>query len=175
MKRTAKSSSTPRDASSSAAPWATAASPAARSFRTPTAAWATNGGGAFSGKDPSKVDRSGAYMARYVAKNIVAARSGRPLRSADCLLHRRGRSPCLFWFTPSTPASCPTNSSRRSCATVFDLRPYFICKRLDLKRPIYSKTSCYGHFGREPSRIHLGKARRRGRSHHRRPSCSLPF
>ena len=71
--RAGTSSSTPPASSSSAAPWATAASPAGRSSSTPTAAPPATVGGAFSGKDPSKVDRSAAYAARYVAKNVVAA------------------------------------------------------------------------------------------------------
>lgn len=107
-----------------------------------------HGGGAFSGKDPSKVDRSGAYMARYVAKNIVAAGLAErcEVQIAYCIGVAEPVSVLVHTFyTGKIPDERLTQIVRE----VFDLRPYFICKRLNLKRPIYSKTSCYGHFGRE--------------------------
>lgn len=107
-----------------------------------------HGGGAFSGKDPSKVDRSAAYMGRYVAKNVVAARFGPALRSADRVLHRRGRAVSVLVSSLGT-SDIPDEVLTKAVREVFDLRPYHITKRLDLLRPIYKKTSCYGHFGRE--------------------------
>ncbi len=107
-----------------------------------------HGGGAFSGKDPSKVDRSAAYMARYVAKNVVAA--GLAPRCEVQIAYCIGVADPVSVLVSSLgtgeiPDSVLTNAVRE----VFDLRPYFISQKLDLKRPIYSKTSCYGHFGRE--------------------------
>ncbi len=107
-----------------------------------------HGGGAFSGKDPSKVDRSGAYMGRYIAKNVVAAGLAPEceVQIAYCigvadpvsvLVSSRG--------TSDIPDEVLTNAVRE----VFDMRPYHVTKRLDLKRPIYADTACYGHFGRE--------------------------
>ena len=107
-----------------------------------------HGGGAFSGKDPSKVDRSGAYMARYVAKNLVAAGLADrcEVQIAYCIGVAEPVSVLVHSFgTGRLPDEQLTEVVRE----VFDLRPYHITKRLDLKRPIYSKTSCYGHFGRE--------------------------
>ena len=107
-----------------------------------------HGGGAFSGKDPSKVDRSGAYMARYVAKNIVAAGLADrcEVQIAYCIGVAEPVSVLVHTFDTG---KLPDEQLTKVVREVFDLRPYFICKRLDLKRPIYSKTSCYGHFGRE--------------------------
>ena len=107
-----------------------------------------HGGGAFSGKDPSKVDRSGAYMARYVAKNIVAAGLADrcEVQIAYCIGVAEPVSVLVHTFETGKLSDEQLTKIVRD---VFDLRPYFICKRLDLKRPIYSKTSCYGHFGRE--------------------------
>ena len=109
-----------------------------------------HGGGAFSGKDPSKVDRSGAYMARYVAKNIVAAGLADrcEVQIAYCIGVAEPVSVLVHTFDTG---KLPDEQLTKIVREVFDLRPYFICKRLDLKRPIYSKTSCYGHFGRELS------------------------
>lgn len=107
-----------------------------------------HGGGAFSGKDPSKVDRSGAYMARYVAKNIVAA--GLAARCEVQIAYCIGiAAPVSVLVHTFDTGILPDEQLTRIVREVFDLRPYFINKRLDLKRPIYSKTSCYGHFGRE--------------------------
>ncbi len=107
-----------------------------------------HGGGAFSGKDPSKVDRSGAYMARYIAKNIVAA------GLADCcevqIAYCIGvAEPVSVLAHTFNTGKLPDERITQIIREVFDLRPYHIIRRLALKRPIYGKTSCYGHFGRE--------------------------
>ena len=107
-----------------------------------------HGGGAFSGKDPSKVDRSGAYMARYVAKNVVAAglASKCEVQIAYCIGVARPVSVlCSSLGTGQVSDEVLTNAVNQ----VFDLRPYHITKRLNLLQPIYLKSSCYGHFGRE--------------------------
>ena len=109
---------------------------------------APHGGGAFSGKDPSKVDRSAAYAARYVAKNIVAA------RLADkCLIQVSyaigvARPTSLMVETYGT-AKIPEDKIVELISAHFDLRPKGIIQMLDLLRPIYGKTAAYGHFGRE--------------------------
>ena len=107
-----------------------------------------HGGGAFSGKDPSKVDRSGAYMARYVAKNLVAAGLADrcEVQIAYCIGVAEPVSVLVHSFGSGR---LPDEQLTQIVREVFDLRPYHIIKRLDLKRPIYRKTSCYGHFGRE--------------------------
>ncbi|WP_045223230.1 methionine adenosyltransferase [Desulfonatronum thioautotrophicum] len=107
-----------------------------------------HGGGAFSGKDPSKVDRSGAYMARYIAKNVVAA--GLAERCEVQLAYAIGVAEPIStlvtsWGTGVVPDDVLTKAARE----VFDLRPFYISKRLDLQRPVYKKASVYGHFGRE--------------------------
>ena len=107
-----------------------------------------HGGGAFSGKDPSKVDRSGAYMARYVAKNLVAA--GLADRCEVQIAYCIGvADPVSVLVHSFGTGRLPDEQLTQIVREVFDLRPYHIIKRLDLKRPIYRKTSCYGHFGRE--------------------------
>jgi len=107
-----------------------------------------HGGGAFSGKDPSKVDRSAAYMARYVAKNVVAA--GLATRCEVQIAYCIGvAEPVSVLVSSMGTSELSDETLTRAVREVFDLRPYFIIKRLDLLRPIYSKTSCYGHFGRE--------------------------
>lgn len=107
-----------------------------------------HGGGAFSGKDPSKVDRSAAYMGRYVAKNVVAA--GLAPRCEVQIAYCIGvAQPVSVLVSSQGSSDIPDEILTRAVREVFDLRPYFISKRLDLKRPIYAKTSCYGHFGRE--------------------------
>ena len=105
-----------------------------------------HGGGAFSGKDPSKVDRSGAYMARYVAKNVVAAK-----------LAKRCEIEISYAIGVADPISILVNSHgtgivddsvlTEAVKEVFDFKPASIIKNLKLKRPIYSKTARYGHFG----------------------------
>ncbi|MYL84881.1 methionine adenosyltransferase [Desulfovibrio aerotolerans] len=107
-----------------------------------------HGGGAFSGKDPSKVDRSGAYMARYVAKNMVA--SGACSRCEVQIAYCIGvAEPLSVLVTSMGSSDIPDEMLTKAVREVFDLRPYYISKRLDLKRPIYKPTSCYGHFGRD--------------------------
>ncbi|MGE4553433.1 MAG: methionine adenosyltransferase [Desulfovibrionaceae bacterium] len=107
-----------------------------------------HGGGAFSGKDPSKVDRSGAYMARYVAKNVVA--SGLARECEVQIAYAIGvAEPVSVVVTSHGTGEVDDETLTKAVREVFDLRPYFIIKRLDLKRPIYTKTTNYGHFGRE--------------------------
>lgn len=110
---------------------------------------ARHGGGAFSGKDPSKVDRSAAYIGRYVAKNIVAAK-----------LADRCELQVSYAIGVAEPTSISVNTFGTGKLTdiqlakvireVFDLRPYAIQKQLDLLHPMYQLTAAYGHFGREP-------------------------
>jgi len=107
-----------------------------------------HGGGAFSGKDPSKVDRSAAYMARYIAKNIVAA--GLAPRCEVQIAYAIGvAEPVSVFVTSWGTSELPDDVLKKAVLEVFDLRPYAIIKRLNLERPIYKKTACYGHFGRE--------------------------
>jgi S-adenosylmethionine synthetase len=108
----------------------------------------THGGGAFSGKDPSKVDRSGAYMGRYVAKNIVAA--GLADKCQVQMAYVIGRAdPVSVLVSGLRTGKVSDEVLTTAVNEVFDLRPYYIIERLGLKRPIYSKTTNYGHFGRE--------------------------
>ena len=123
--------------------------------------WGRHGGGAFSGKDPTKVDRSAAYMARHVAKNIVAAG-----------LADRCEVQLAYAIGVSEPVSVHVDTDgtgrvddERICELVrelFPLTPGGIIKYLDLRRPIYRKTAAGGHFGRRRSRLHLGKHAPRG-------------
>jgi S-adenosylmethionine synthetase len=107
-----------------------------------------HGGGAFSGKDPSKVDRSGAYMARYVAKNIVAA--GLAGTCEVQIAYAIGvAEPVSVLVTTGGTGVVPDEVLTKAVRQVFDLRPYYIIKRLNLIQPIYKKSACYGHFGRE--------------------------
>ncbi len=107
-----------------------------------------HGGGAFSGKDPSKVDRSGAYMARYVAKNVVAA--GLAGTCEVQIAYAIGvAEPVSVLVTTGGTGVVPDEVLTKAVKEVFDLRPYFIIKRLNLIQPIYKKSACYGHFGRE--------------------------
>ena len=107
-----------------------------------------HGGGAFSGKDPSKVDRSGAYMARYVAKNVVA--SGLARECEVQIAYAIGvAEPVSVVVTSHGTGEVEDELLTKAVREVFDLRPYFIIERLNLKRPIYTKTTNYGHFGRE--------------------------
>ena len=107
-----------------------------------------SGGGCFSGKDPTKVDRSGAYMARYIAKNVVAA--GLASKCEVQLAYAIGVSEPVSFFletfgTGKLPDEKLTEIARRN----FDIRPGAMVKALDLRRPIFRKTAAYGHFGRE--------------------------
>ena len=109
--------------------------------------YARHGGGAFSGKDPSKVDRSAAYMARYLAKNIVAA--GLADRLEIQLAYAIGvAEPVSIHLEAFGTNKVPLDQIQNAIINNFDLRPRAIIKKLDLKRPIYAKTSSYGHFGR---------------------------
>jgi S-adenosylmethionine synthetase len=106
-----------------------------------------HGGGAFSGKDPTKVDRSAAYMARYVAKNIVAA--GLAQRCEIELAYAIGVPfPVSVMADTFGTATVPEKQIEEAVKKVFDLSPAGIIKALDLRRPIYQKTAAYGHFGR---------------------------
>ena len=129
-------------ASRSAAPTATPASPAARSSSTPMAARRPHGGGAFSGKDPTKVDRSAAYAARYLAKNIVAAGLATPLHDPARLCDRRVASRCRSTSTRTAPARSATTRSRRRSARIAKLgglTPRGIRTHLGLNKPIYAR------------------------------------
>ena len=118
-----------------------------------------HGGGAFSGKDPTKVDRSAAYAARYVAKNIVAAK-----------LAKRCEVQLAYAIGVAQPVSINVNTFgtgkvadevlERAVAKVFDLRPTQIIKTLDLRRPIYRQLAAYGHMGREDLGVNWEKTDR---------------
>lgn len=109
--------------------------------------WARHGGGAFSGKDPSKVDRSAAYMARYVAKNIVA--SGAAHECEVQLAYAIGvTEPVSVMVDTFGTGEVSEEKISRAVRDVFDLTPKGIVTSLDLLKPIYTKTAAYGHFGR---------------------------
>ena len=109
---------------------------------------ARHGGGAFSGKDPSKVDRSAAYAMRWVAKNVVAA--GLASRCEVQVAYAIGKAhPVSLFVETFGTEKVPTAQIEAAIAEVFDLRPAAIIRDLDLLRPIYSATASYGHFGRE--------------------------
>jgi S-adenosylmethionine synthetase len=107
-----------------------------------------HGGGAFSGKDPSKVDRSAAYAARYVAKNVVAAGIARQCQVQVAYAIGVARPMNITVYTEGTGV-IPDERISELVATQFDLRPRGIIQMLDLLRPIYEKTAAYGHFGRD--------------------------
>jgi S-adenosylmethionine synthetase len=107
-----------------------------------------HGGGAFSGKDPSKVDRSAAYAARYVAKNIVAAGLARQCQIQVAYAIGVARPMNVTIYTEGTGV-IPDDKIASLVHDHFDLRPKGIIQMLDLLRPIYEKTAAYGHFGRE--------------------------
>ena len=109
---------------------------------------ARHGGGAFSGKDPSKVDRSAAYAMRWVAKNIVAA--GLADKAEIQVAYAIGvAKPVAVFVETFGTEKVDTQAIERAVHSVFDLRPAAIIRELDLKRAIYAKTATYGHFGRE--------------------------
>src|SRR5687768_17516323 len=109
---------------------------------------ARHGGGAFSGKDPSKVDRSAAYAARYVAKNVVAA--GLAERCEVQVAYAIGKAhPVSLFIETFGTENVPVERIEKAVNEVFDLRPAAIIRDLDLMRPIYQQTAAYGHFGRE--------------------------
>lgn len=111
---------------------------------------ARHGGGAFSGKDPSKVDRSAAYAMRWVAKNVVAA--GLADRAEIQVAYAIGvAKPVAVFVETFGTEKVETQAIELAIREVFDLRPAAIIRELDLKRPIYAKTAAYGHFGRELS------------------------
>jgi S-adenosylmethionine synthetase len=111
-----------------------------------------HGGGAFSGKDPSKVDRSAAYAARWVAKNIVAAKL-----ASKCevqLAYAIGvAKPVSVMVDTFGTAAVPETAIMRAVDAVFDLTPRGIIEALDLRKPIYGPTAAYGHFGRTPAKV----------------------
>ena len=109
---------------------------------------ASHGGGCFGGKDPSKVDRSGSYMARYIAKNIVAA--GLADKCQVQIAYAIGvAKPVSFMVETFGTGKVPDEKITDVAEGVFDMRPGIIIRDLDLLRPIYRKTACYGHFGRD--------------------------
>jgi S-adenosylmethionine synthetase len=110
--------------------------------------YARHGGGAFSGKDPSKVDRSAAYAMRWVAKNVVAAGLASKCEVQVAYAIGKAEPVGLFIETFGTETADPARISEAIMQT-FDLRPAAIIRDLDLKRPIYAQTAAYGHFGRE--------------------------
>jgi S-adenosylmethionine synthetase len=110
--------------------------------------WAGHGGGALSGKDPTKVDRSGAYMARYIAKNIVAA--GLADRCEIQISYAIGvAKPLSVFVNTYGTGKIPEDEILKLIDKYFDLRPTAIINRLNLRRSIYRKTAAYGHFGRD--------------------------
>jgi S-adenosylmethionine synthetase len=109
--------------------------------------WARHGGGAFSGKDPSKVDRSAAYAMRWVAKNVVAAGLAERVEVQVAYAIGKAAPVGLFVETFGTETVDPVKIEK-AIGEVFDLRPGAIVRDLDLLRPIYAQTAAYGHFGR---------------------------
>src|SRR5688500_6649548 len=108
---------------------------------------ARHGGGAFSGKDPSKVDRSAAYAMRWVAKNVVAA--GLATRCEVQVAYAIGKArPVSLYVETFGTETVPVGRIHDAVVEVFDLRPAAIIRDLDLLRPIYRPTAAYGHFGR---------------------------
>ena len=117
-----------------------------------------HGGGAFSGKDPSKVDRSAAYAARYIAKNLVAAGVADEILVQLAYAIGVARPVSIFVDTYGT-AACDASGKKLDDAfiaekvgEIFDLRPAKIIEKFNLKNPIYEPTASYGHFGRKPYR-----------------------
>jgi S-adenosylmethionine synthetase len=110
--------------------------------------YARHGGGAFSGKDPSKVDRSAAYAMRWVAKNVVAAGLAERCEAQVAYAIGKAHPVSLFVETFGTE-TVPVDRIEKAIREVFDLRPAAIIRDLDLMRPIYQETAAYGHFGRE--------------------------
>lgn len=109
--------------------------------------WARHGGGAFSGKDPSKVDRSAAYAMRWVAKNVVAAGLAERVEVQVAYAIGKAAPVGLFVETFGSETVDPARIEK-AISSVFDLRPGAIIRDLDLLRPIYAQTAAYGHFGR---------------------------
>ncbi|MGH8203649.1 MAG: methionine adenosyltransferase, partial [Steroidobacteraceae bacterium] len=113
---------------------------------------ARHGGGAFSGKDPSKVDRSAAYAARYVAKNVVAAGLARRCEIQVSYAIGVAKPTSISAHTFGT-GRLPDARLEKLIAAHFDLRPFGIIRMLDLIHPMYRKTASYGHFGRKPAEM----------------------
>lgn len=109
--------------------------------------YASHGGGCFSGKDPTKVDRSAAYMARYIAKNVVAA--GIAKECEVQLAYAIGVAEPVSVHVRTSGAICSDEQIVEAIRRVFDMRPQQIIKTLDLRKPIYRKLAAYGHMGRE--------------------------
>jgi len=108
--------------------------------------YGSHGGGCFSGKDPTKIDRSGSYMARYIAKNVVAA--GLSHQCEVQIAYALGVAEPVSFQVTSESGPYTDENITKVVRQVFDLRPSAIITQLDLLRPIYRKTACYGHFGR---------------------------
>jgi len=128
--------------------------------------WGAHGGGCFSGKDPTKVDRSGAYAARWIAKSLFAA--GLAQRTLVQISYAIGVAEPLSIFVDTYGTGKLTNSELLEVVKRnFDLRPGVLARELDLKRPVYEKTACYGHFGRndpdftweQPKKLDLGDSK----------------
>ncbi len=115
---------------------------------------ARHGGGAFSGKDPTKVDRSAAYALRHVAKNIVAAGLARRCEVQAAYAIGVARPVSIYVDTFGT-GEVPDERLERAVREVFDLRPGRLIAELQLRQPIYSATAAYGHFGRDARGGHL--------------------
>jgi S-adenosylmethionine synthetase len=113
-----------------------------------------HGGGAFSGKDPSKVDRSAAYATRHIAKNLVAAGVCDEVLVQVAYAIGVAKPVGLYVNTYGT-AKVNFNDGEiaKRIEKIFDMRPYFIEKRFNLRTPIYSETAAYGHMGREPRKV----------------------
>jgi S-adenosylmethionine synthetase len=108
----------------------------------------SHGGGCFSGKDPSKVDRSGCYMARYIAKNVVAA--GLADQCEVQISYAIGvAKPISVLVNTNGTGKIPDDQILECVQKVFDMTPYGIITTLNLRRPIYKKTAAFGHFGRD--------------------------
>ena len=107
----------------------------------------SHGGGCFSGKDPTKMDRSASYMARHIAKNVVAA--GLAAKCEVQMAYTIGRAqPVSVMIDTSRTSKIPPDKIAKIINEHFDMKPKAIVKYLDLQKPIYKKTACYGHFGR---------------------------
>jgi S-adenosylmethionine synthetase len=118
-----------------------------------------HGGGAFSGKDPSKVDRSACYAARWVAKNIVAAKLAR--RCEVQVAYAIGvAEPVSVYVQTFGTGAVPDRDIEAAVNEVFDLTPRGIIRDLDLRKPIYQPTAAYGHFGRKPETVGRGRSAR---------------
>ena len=125
---------------------------------------ARHGGGAFSGKDPTKVDRSAAYAVRQIAKNVVAAGLAKRCEVQVAYAIGVAHPVSIMVETFGTSRDRPATSSTALVRDVFDMRPAAIIERLDLRRPIFQRTAAYGHFGRSRPRLHVGAHRRRRRA-----------